>query len=135
MTDAPKTEILRARGFRAIGIEDGRPTAYDRNGNRMLLAEAVLEDGSCRRILAFDKPKGAGRLASPVATDLAKAITEHEAHGMPPTVFILRVRMMPKAINPATKKPYPPIFVVDSFCKTPINRQPKAPISRHDDAR
>jgi hypothetical protein len=135
MADAPKTEIFRARGFRILNAEDGQPTARDRNGNRMLLAEAILHDGSRIRIFAFDRPKGAGGLASPVATDLAKAIAEHEANGMPRMEFTLRTHKMPEAINPATNKPYRTSYVVEAFSMTPLDRLPKAPTSRRDEAR
>lgn len=135
MADSPKTEILRARGIRVVDADDGKPTARDRNGNEMLRAEAVLMDGSKRRILAFDKPKGANALAAPVATDLAKAVAEHREAGMPPVEFHLRVRKMPEATNPRTGKPYPTSFVVESFATTPLDRLPQAPKPRGDDAR
>jgi hypothetical protein len=135
MADAPKTETLYARGFRILNAEDGRPAARDRNGNRMLLAEAVLEDGSRIRILAFDKPNGPGGLASPVATDLAKAIAAHKASGMPPTKFTLRVRRMPERINPATNRPYRTSCVVEAFSTTLLDLLPKASTSRRDEAR
>jgi len=135
MADAPKTETFRARGILVHDSEDGKPTARDRNGNEMLRAEAVLMDGSRRKILAFDKPKGSDSLAAPVATDLAKAVSEHRDAGMPPTEFVLRVRKMPEAQNPRTGKPYPASYVVESFATTPLDRLPQAPKPRGDDAR
>jgi hypothetical protein len=135
MPDTPKTEILRARGILLLDAEDGRPAVRDRNGNEMLRAEAVLMDGSRKRILAFDKPKGADALAASVATDLVKAVAAHQKRGMPPTEFTLRVRKMPEAINPATNKPYRTSYVVDSFSTTPLDRLPQASKPRDDEAR
>lgn len=135
MADAAKTETFRARGILVLDSEDGKPTARDRNGNEMLRAEAVLMDGSRRKILAFNKPKGANSLAAPVATDLAKAVADHRDAGMPPTEFVLRVRKMPEAQNSHTGKPYPASYVVESFATTPLDRLPQARKSRGDDAR
>jgi len=135
MADAPKTETFRARGIRVLDGEDSKPIARDRNGNEMLRAEAILMDGSRRRILAFDKPKGSNSLTAPIATDLAKAISDHRDAGMPPTEFVLRVRKMPEAQNPRTGKPYPTSYVVESFATTPLDRLPQVPKPRGDDAR